>query len=275
METLNFEIVESPVLYTGVNNEIKTSKSHKVIYRDDTNDVLSVMKNTYHPMRNEHFMESTERMKEISGFDISGYSTFDNGRIVLSHLKNTLEDFKIGDNKIQDYLVLGSSFDGRYPFFIGTSTVFLRCKNQFSKLNKVQKVKHTKSAPQKIDYLYQSLEVYFQSRREMYENFEKMSNIKLDAATKQLAMDYFLQVKKEERLAGEVSTRKLNQLEVLQNSVFTEINDLGDNLFALFNGVTRFTTHELNVKEKVFGNLFGTPAEVNKRAYEYALELVS
>lgn len=109
----------------------------------------------------------------------------------------------------------------------------------------------------------------------MYENFEKMRTVELDEATKRLAMDYFLQVSKEERLSGEISTRKINQLEVLQNSVFTEINDLGDNLFALFNGVTRYTTHELNPKERAFGNLFGTPADVNKRAYEYALELMA
>lgn len=274
MEKLNFEIVERPVLFTGIDEQVKTLNSHKVILRDDTNQVLSVMKSSYHPMTNGHFMESTERMKEISGFDISGYSTFDDGRIVLSHLKNNLENFEIGGHKIEDYLVLGSSFDGRYPFFVGTSTVFLRCKNQFSKLNKVQKVRHTKSSPQKIDDLYRTLEVYFNNRKKMYENFEKMREVKLDPIAKQLAMDYFLSVSKEDRLADEVSTRKTNQMEVLRNSVFTEINDLGDNLFAIFNGATRYTTHELNTKEKSFGNLFGTPAEINKRAYEYALQLV-
>ena len=274
MEKLDFEIVERPVLFTGIDEQVKTLNSHKVILRDDTNQVLSVMKSSYHPMTNGHFMESTERMKEISGFDISGYSTFDDGRIVLSHLKNNLENFEIGGHKIEDYLVLGSSFDGRYPFFVDTSTVFLRCKNQFSKLNKVQKVRHTKSSPQKIDDLYRTLEVYFNNRKKMYENFEKMREVKLDPIAKQLAMDYFLSVSKEDRLADEVSTRKTNQMEVLRNSVFTEINDLGDNLFAIFNGATRYTTHELNTKEKSFGNLFGTPAEINKRAYEYALQLV-
>lgn len=113
---LDFEIVESPVLYKANGDVLKPSNTHKVIYRDDTGDVLSVMKNTYHPMLNQHFTESTEQMKEISGFDIAGYSTFDGGRIVFSHLKNTLEDFTIGGHKIDDYLVLGSSFDGRYPF---------------------------------------------------------------------------------------------------------------------------------------------------------------
>lgn len=274
LDKLSFEIQESPVLYSH-NGEILTSKSHKVISRNSDGSQISTMKNSYFPMYNADFMESTNRMAEISGFEIEGYSEFDGGRIVFSHLKNTIEDFKIGGFKIDDYLLLGSSFDGRYPFFIGTTTNFIRCQNQFSKISKVEKIRHTKSSPKKVDELLRSLEIYFQTRKEMYENFEQMGNVKIDEETKRLAMDYVLQVSKEDRLAGEISTRKLNQLEVLNNCVLTEFNDLGQNLFGLFNGVTRYTTHELNVKERSFGNIFGTAANINKRAYEFSLEMIS
>ena len=273
LDALSFEIQESPVLYSH-NGQIITSKNYKVISRSDNGEEISTMKNSYLPMYNSHFTESTERMAEISGFKIEGYSELDGGRIIFSHLKNTIEDFRIGGNKIDDYLLLGSSFDGRFPFFIGTTTNFIRCQNQFSQISKVEKIRHTKSAPKRVDELLRSLEIYFQTRQTMYENFERMGNVKIDEATKQLAMDYVLQISKEDRLAGEISTRKLNQLGVLNNSVITEFNDLGQNLFGLFNGVTRYTTHELNIKERSFGNIFGTAAEINKKAYNHSLELM-
>ena len=273
LNSLSFEIQESPVLYSH-NGEILTSKTHKVISRNDNGKEISTMKNSYFPTYNAHLTESTERMAEISGFKIEGYSEFDGGKIVFAHLKNTLENFKISGFKIDDYLLLGSSFDGRFPFFLGTTTNFLRCINQFSRISKVERIRHTKSAPRKVDELLRGLEIYFQTRKQMYENFERMLNVTLDETAKQLAYDYVLQISKEDRLSNEISTRKANQMEVLRNSVFTEINDLGDNLFAIFNGVTRYTTHEMYAKEKTFGNIFGTSALINKRAYEYALEFV-
>lgn len=273
LEKLTFEIQESPVLY-DVNGQILTSGSHKVISRNDNNSVISVMKNSYNPMLNADFMESTERMKEISGFETAGYSEIDGGRIILSHLKNNLTDFEIGGHKIDDYLLLGSSFDGRYPFFIGTTTVLIRCKNQFSKISRVEKVRHTKSAPKKREELMQSLEVYFANRKAMYENFEKMLQYETDDTVKKLAIDYILNVSKEDKLDTEISTRKMNRMLLLDSNMITEMNDLGNNLWAIFNGVTKYTTRELTQKENVFGNIFGNPALLNNRAYEFATNLV-
>jgi hypothetical protein len=273
LEKLTFEIQESPVLY-DVQGQILTSGSHKVISRNDNNSVISVMKNSYNPMLNADFMESTERMKEISGFEIAGYSEIDGGRIILSHLKNNLTDFEIGGHKIDDYLLLGSSFDGRYPFFIGTTTVLIRCQNQFSKISRVEKVRHTKSAPKKREELMQSLEAYFTNRKAMYENFEKMRQYEVDDTVKKLAIDYILNVSKEDKLDTEISTRKMNKMLLLDSNMISEMNDLGNNLWSLFNGVTKYTTHELTQKESVFGNMFGNAALLNNRAYEFATNLV-
>ena len=87
LEKLSFEIKSAPVLY-NVDGTVLNSGSHKVLYRSDNNSELSVMKNSYTPLLNQHFMETTERMSEISGFPIQGYSEFKGGSVVLSHLKN-------------------------------------------------------------------------------------------------------------------------------------------------------------------------------------------
>jgi len=270
VDKLTFEIQESPVLY-DINGNVLTSKNHKVLSRSDNGTELSVIKNSYYPTYNKHFMESTETMKKISGFDITGYSEINNGAIVISHLKNTVKDLKIGDHPIQDYLILGSSCDGKYAFFIGTTTVLLRCTNQFSNISKIEKVRHTKSAPKKIEELLKSLEVYFQNRGTMYKNFEKMIKVKVDEEVKELAINYLLDLDQQEMLDGNVSTQKLNQAEQLYLAMGSEMDAVGQNLWGMFNGVTYYTTHVLKQKEPVFGNLFGATANLNKKAYNFAL----
>lgn len=268
LDKLTFEVVELPILY-NLNDSLVEVSGYKAITKN-TGGVLSVMKSTYNPMLNEHFMETTDRMKEVSGFEFSGYSEIDGGRIILSHLKNNIEDVMIGGHKIDDYLVLGSSFDGRYPFFIGTSTVLLRCENQFSKLSRVEKVRHTKSSPKRREELMKSLEIYFSNRRQMYKNFEQMIQVEVDPILKQKAIDYVLSISSEDRLGDNISTRKRNQFNLVSELIDFESGDLGRNMWSTFNGITRYTSHHMESKNETFGNMFGTKAEINNRAYEFA-----
>lgn len=277
MEKLSFEIESTPVQYL-VGKKPFVSNSHKVLFRSDTGSELSVMKNSYTPMLNQHFMETTQRMQEISGFELTGYSEYRGGAVVLSHLKNNQQNVVIGGREIQDYLLLGSSCDGKYPFFLGTSTFIPFCQNQFSRINKMEKIKHTRSAPRKVDELLKSLEFYFLQRKLMYENFERMIQYEVDDEVKQLAIEHLLDVSREEFVEGTISTRKLNQAEQLDLAMSNEMTDCGQNLWGMFNGVTYYTTHLLTDKESIFGNVFGQKAEMNKKVYEYTskqLELVN
>ena len=267
--TLSFEIQESPVLY-NIDGSILTSETHKVLSRSDNNRVISVMKNTYHPLLNEHFMESTEKMREISGFEFAGYNEISGGQIVVSNLKNNLGDFNIGGHPADDYLVLGSSFDGRYPFFIGTIGSMLWCKNQWSKISRLEKVRHTKSSPRRIDELIRSLEIYFLNRKLMLKDFNRMLEYEVDEQTKRLAADYIMGISKEDRLENKISTRKLNQLETFELAMGKNMEHFGNNLFGVFQSATWYSSHDLTQKESIFGNLFGTPAEINDRAYRFA-----
>jgi hypothetical protein len=274
LEKLTFEVTEAPVLY-NFNGEIIKSDSHKAIIKEDNGSQLSVMKNSYKVMRNEHFEESVNRMMDISGFEHAGYTEFDGGRVIIAHLKNNRDNIEIGGNKIDDYLTLGTSHDGRYPFFIGTTTHLLRCKNQFSRMNIREKVRHTQSSPKKRDELLRSLEIYFRRRDEMYNNFDRMRSVEVNKEIIEEVEGLLLNIKKFDRWDGNISTRKQNKLDVLESNILLEMKDLGENLWGIFQGVTRYTTHDLKQKERVFGNLLGTSANINNKMYEYAIEMIN
>lgn len=234
--------------------------------------VISVMKNSYTPLHNSEFTDLVETMSNVSGFNITGYSDFYDGNIVLGYLKNTLENFNIGGNKIEDYIVLGNSHNGSRPFFVGTTTNLLRCTNQFSRLSSFERIKHTKSAAEKFSDLVEAFKMYVEARKKMYEKFTVFQDVKVDDEVRTLVIRRMLEIAETEKLE-DVSTRKANQFELIENRIISETTELGNNLWGLFNGITKFVTHDLNVKNKGFGNVLGAAHSMNERAFE-TMEMV-
>ena len=135
VKALDFELVTQPAAYFH-NGEVRLSNKHQLISRSDDGTALSVMSSNYHPMLVSHFEESTQRLSEISGYSIVGYQQFQEGRVILSFLENTRKQEAAGF-PIEDYIVVGSSVDGTRPFFVGTSTILIRCTNAFSRINTI------------------------------------------------------------------------------------------------------------------------------------------
>ena len=246
--------------------------SHRAIVRDDSDEVLSVMKKSYNPLRNEEFKNRVSCLAEITGFEKVGFNEFNDGKKVLAFLKNNQEITRIGAHQMDSYMVIGNSFDGSSSFFVGTSTILLRCTNQFSQIAKMMKVRHTKNSELKMDELYTYFDFYLNNRKKMFENFDRFGQVKINDELREKMVHHVLDIKGE-AVISELSTRKKNQIAALQNNIAIEEKDLGDNLWALFNGITRYTTHDLNRNSQTFGNVFGSAAKFNDKAYYLAMQI--
>ena len=106
---------------------------------------------------------------------------------------------------------------------------------------------------------------HFAERQVMYNAFNRFGDKIVSAELFDKALDFVLKVD----LTKEISSQKQNQKDALRNAIVGESNDLGDNLWGLFNGVTKYTTHELNGKDRVFGNVLGNANNINQRAYQF------
>ena len=246
--------------------------SHRAIVRNDNEEVLSVMKKSYRPLHNGEFKERVSRLADISGFELTGFNEFKEGAKVLAFLKNNQEVTKIGNHTMDNYMVIGNSFDGSSSFFVGTSTVLIRCQNQFSQIAKMMKVRHTKNSELKMDEIYSYFDFYLNNREKMFENFNRFGQVNTNDELREKMVHHVLGIKNS-AVISELSTRKTNQIAALYNSIAIEEGDLGTNLWSLFNGVTRYTTHELNQKNQTFGSVFGSAATFNDKAYELAVQL--
>lgn len=274
-ENFGWEIETKPVSFLGNDGSIITDSNYKMVIRNDDQSVLSVMKKGYTPMSIGNFEESAYRMQEISGFSFMGFQEFMDGRITLAILKNNQESLKIGDFPIDDYLVMGSSFNGDKPFFVGTSTILIRCQNAFSRINKMESIRHTKNSPQKREVLFGYLKDYFESRKKLYSNMTNMLSVKADEAMKLNFVNKVLQIPTLEP-GKELHSRTRNRIEELVECIDSEMKDVGQNVFGLFQGVTKYTTHNLKSRvDSSFGNLLGTADLYNQRAYSLSTELLA
>jgi len=70
-----------------------------------------------------------------------------------------------------------------------------------------------------------------------------------------------------------MGTRAQNRFNDFQESIETELTDLGNNAWALFNGATRFSTHSMKEAKSAFGQLFNSPRRLNDRAWKYCSKI--
>lgn len=277
---INWEIVEQPVFYGQ--NPYTQSDAYKAILRQDENGSqhkpFTISKNSYNPPSIAEFKQYVNELQEITEFSFEGFQTYGNGVDVFGYLKNNGKLKKIVGHEMEEYMLVGVSFDGSKSFFVGSVNNLLRCKNQFGLISRTWKVKNTAGRHVRTEELFLSFESYIQEQKELHENFERFAQVKISPALIEKATRYLLEIKQEDKLT-QLSSRKQNQYLALTSSLQRETKDLGMNLWGLFNGVTHYTTHKLEKKEaekNVFGNVIGDiRTKLNKETYQNALSLTN
>jgi hypothetical protein len=260
-KTISWEAELKPVSVEG--NELSNYQS---IVRNDNGDVLAITKKTYHPATNEKFVEVVSRIHEFTGFEVEGYSVFQQGRKVLAFLKT--ERMKIGDFDSDNYMVLGNSFDCSTGFFTGISNVVIRCTNQFSRMNVSQNIRHNKQINMKLDELVRFYKDYMDHQNQLKKTFERWNDVLITPTTVNSFVDHVLDVPKEK-----ISTLKMNNKTSLFHSINSEISAMGSTAYGLFNGLTHYTTHVVKSSNKIFGNSLGHAYQLNEKGFKYLQHL--
>jgi len=79
----------------------------------------------------------------------------------------------------------------------------------------------------------------------------------------------------EERLdSPELSTRKANQIWRFNYDLGIETQQKGDNLWGLFSGVTRYTTHSMKRGDNSESKMFGRTGNLERTLYKELVEMV-
>jgi hypothetical protein len=218
-----------------------------------TKKEIYVTNKTYQQTNPEFFMDIANQIAIKTGMELLGYHTFCGGEKILGYFRNVnVEEHyrKILKLQNESFLVIGTGNDGKDPFFVGTSEFILRCKNQWGRVNKNLKFKHTKNHEYAIQSFVNSIELQKVSDLKLIEKFERMQKIKVDNDLLLSIVDRFLEIErpvsKEELTTFKLPTRTQNNLEQILSSMEIERKDLGQNLFGTFNGFTHYISHVWN-----------------------------
>jgi len=267
--TLNWDIRLEPVL---VNKSYDTGK--KAIIRNDTNKLLSIVGKHYEPFTNSQLLEFTDKLTKTGEFELKGFDELNDGKIILAFLQNTNPNLKINGCKNEEFLFIGNSFDGTKRFHIGTASNLIRCSNQFSSSLKVFSKKHTSFLNINEREIHQIIKTYKSRKGIVYESFNGMESVRVDqGVVNQLIHEVYTMLGHDSKLAGKKDWRNSPSMLTLQNSIDREIKDLGNNAFALFNGVTWYTTHEMRTNDAVYSHINGTANLINQKAYRFCNNL--
>jgi phage/plasmid-like protein (TIGR03299 family) len=249
---------------------------HMAIVREDTNTPLSIMADTYQPYQNHELIELLERVSNQTGMEIKKSGLFGNGEKVFIQLKSN--DLKLGNDRVEGYLTGINSFDGSTSLAFGPSNVTISCTNSFFAafrgLN--TKVRHTKNMVLRIDDICKGLENVLEEEKVMFDNIVKLSETRIGENDVDNVLRQLFNVKKEinlkdaEAIAG-VTRNKIDRFYVDMNG---ELKQKGDNLWGLFSGVTKYTTHSLTKSDNTEKKMFGVYGNREREIFNKLVELV-
>jgi hypothetical protein len=258
-----FEVMEKPI-FLGEGNQIQ---GYKALVRSDNEAVLNVCNDSYGLITNEQFCDFVFNLSQITGYEVASFSEFAGGRKVLAFLN--APETSLNGWQFKNYLAVGNSHDSTKALFVASTQVMIRCQNQFTSLSRgALKAYHTSGKDWKLANISRSIALYGEQQKIIQANYHEMLNRQRKDEEVGQFLGYLFDVDPREKREN-VSTRKLNQISDFVTAMAVELNDVGFNDFGLFCSVTRYTTHVRNQKDKTFGNVFGSNADLNNKALRY------
>ena len=251
---------------------------YKALVRDDNNQPLSVVSQTYQPFQNSELYELLEKVSRQTGVAIEKCGYFGEGQKVYIQLKTDDLSMPKGD-KVKGYITGINSFDGTTSLAFGNSSITISCMNTFyAAMRELKtKIRHTKNMSIHIDAVCKDIDVAIQQEKRMFERIKRMSEVTMTDKVKDLVvkalfnLDSTLDLQKEDA----VSTVTRNRINHFGIDLKTELNQKGENLWGLFSGVTRYTTHSAVKGDSTESKLFGTSGKRERAVFDTLADLVN
>jgi Domain of unknown function (DUF932) len=136
------------------------------------------------------------------------------------------------------------------------------------------KIRHTKNMSIKVDEVCKYLMQVKQAESEIFENIKHLSETRISDSNIDSVIRKLFEIDREVDIKNEdaLSSRKRNQLSQFYVDLKGEINQKGDNLWGLFSGVTKYTTHSIKNSEQT--KMYGAVGKKEQEIFNQLVELV-
>jgi hypothetical protein len=248
----------------------------KAIVRDDNNMIVGLHSDGYVPYQNHELMDLLHQVSGRTGLEIHRGGEFKDGGRIYVQLKGN--DLKLGNDRIEGFLTGVNSFDGSTSLAFGHSNTTISCMNTFFRVMSglQNKVRHTKSMSLKVEDICRRLDIVLQEEKETFRFITELSETRFDDLLKEKVTRKLFGIKPEVDLNDEdaLSTRTRNNLSRFYIDLNGELSQKGDNMWGLFSGVTKYTTHSYSKNDNTEAKMFGGIGQVEQEIFTNLVELV-
>ena len=246
------------------------------LVREDTNTVLGIHTESYEPYQNDELLELLYKISQQSGLVVHSGGSFKGGEKVWFQLKSN--DLNLPNNdQLRGFVSGFNSFDGRTSLAFGNSSVTVSCQNTFWRgYRQVEtRLRHSATMRPRIEEILKRIDVVLNEEKQMFNEVLQLGNTKLTPEIRDLITKRLFEIGVEERLdSQELSTNKKNKLVRFNYDLGIELGQKGDNLWGLWSGVTRYTTHSMKRGDNSESKMFGRTGSLEREIYKELVEMV-
>ena len=274
---LNWNVVKEPLFYTGeqintfgVMGVMQKSTSYYGIVREDTGEVFTTCKEGYTPTQNETIIDTMQEIAGENDLEIIKAIPINEGRKIVIQMQRPDNTFSIGKEHTKQFIYAINGHDGSSSLKFGFMNEVLFCQNQFAWMSNsaLSGYRHTESIQDKVKQLPSIIN--FADQEEKIFDLQQFS---MHNATADLMNDLVDYLTNTDKLAGEIHTRTKNIRNDLESCIVSEVNRIGSTKWGLFNGVTRYTTHQKSSPKREYGKqesiLIGSSSKMNEKAFNF------
>lgn len=213
--------------------------------------------------------------KGFGNLKVSKAGSINGGRRIFIQLAVEGEA-KVGEDKIIRYITIIDSNDGSTSLSVGIGDKVMHCQNQFFKFydQSDSKFRHTSTLDEKIASLPYRIEEALDKSLKQMELYRKFLSTPLTKKLAQDAIDRVLDIK----ITDKETPRQLLMMDNMDKALEIELGICGNNVWGLFNAITRYTTHFQSVPKRNNGRdeslISGTGYKKAMAGFEYLSELV-
>jgi Domain of unknown function (DUF932) len=254
---LDFQIIKAPL---GATIEGETHLTpYYGLFNSQTMACINTCKEGYGVSQNRDIVDMVlEGTKRFGGkLSVTKAGSINEGRRVFLQLAIDGLSVVGGDN-ITRYITVIDSNDGSTGLSVGIGDEVAHCTNQFFRFYRAgnAKFRHTATISDKIRSIPSLIQIALGESLQQIKVYERFLSTPL---TRHLANKMVLNVLGGDRELTapaeyeKLATRTKNMIDVLHSNIDTECAIVGNNVWGLFNGLTRYTTHEQKVPNRVNG----------------------
>lgn len=279
---------------TGLDWNVRTEKTQTLsgielenkvaLIREDNNKVLGLHSDSYGVYQNSQLVDLIQRVSSSTGLDIHKGGEFSGGKKVYIQLKS--DNLTIGNDRVEGFVTGINSFDGSTSLAFGNSNLTISCTNTFfAAMRNLSKIRHTKNIELRVDDICRGVDKLIDDEKVMFEKIKRMSetgmgtvsNVNNDITNRvvQQLFDVNMDVDLNNYLNSDMlSTTKKNRISRFYVDLNGELKQKGDNLWGLFSGVTKYTTHSLSKTDNSEKKLFGLYGKKERQIFQDISSLV-